>query len=78
MRDGEVQKVPYMCVIGRREADENTVALRSRGAGKKQDIMSSDAFIARVLQEIAERTLAIPDDVVAAATDAAAQPVATT
>ena len=78
VRDGEVQKVPYMCVIGRREADENTVALRSRGAGKKQDIMSSDAFIARVLQEIADRTLAIPDDVVAAATDAAAQPVATT
>ena len=83
VREGEVQKVPYMCVIGRREADENTVALRSRGAGKKQDIMSADAFIDRVLHEIADRTLAIPADVVAAATDAAAsaataQPEATT
>jgi threonyl-tRNA synthetase len=78
VREGEVEKVPYMCVIGRREADENTVALRSRGAGKKQDIMSSDAFIARVLHEIADRTLAIPADVVAAATDAAGQPEATT
>ncbi len=85
VREGEVNKVPYMCVIGRREADENTVALRSRGAGKKQDIMSADAFIARVLHEIADRTLAIPADVVAAATDAAAgsgaaagQPEATT
>lgn len=78
VREGEVNKVPYMCVIGRREADEHTVALRSRGAGKKQDIMSADAFIARVLHEIADRTLAIPDDVVAAAADAAVQPESTT
>ena len=82
VREGEVNKVPYMCVIGRREADEHTVALRSRGAGKKQDIMSVDAFIARVRHEIADRTLAIPADVVAAATNAAAvpteQPEATT
>lgn len=71
VREGEVNKVPYMCVIGRREAEEDTVALRSRGAGKKQDIMSSDAFVARVLREIADRTLAIPAEVLAAATDAA-------
>lgn len=74
VREGEVGKVPYMCVIGRREAEEDTVALRSRGAGKKQEIMSSDAFVARVLREIADRTLAIPAEVIAAATDAAVQP----
>ena len=74
VREGEVNKVPYMCVIGRREAEEDTVALRSRGAGKKQEIMSSDAFVARVLREIADRTLAIPAEVLAAATDAAVQP----
>ena len=74
VREGEVNKVPYMCVIGRREAEEDTVALRSRGAGKKQEIMSSDAFVARVLREIADRTLAIPAEVIAAATDAAVQP----
>ena len=74
VREGEVGKVPYMCVIGRREAEEDTVALRSRGAGKKQDIMASDAFVARVLREIADRTLTIPADVIAAATDAAVQP----
>lgn len=74
VREGEVNKVPYMCVIGRREAEEDTVALRSRGAGKKQEIMSSDAFVARVLREIVDRTLTIPAEVIAAATDAAVQP----
>jgi threonyl-tRNA synthetase len=58
VREGEVEKIPYMCVIGRREAEEQTVALRSRGAGKKQDILTQDAFVARVLEEI--RTRALP------------------
>jgi threonyl-tRNA synthetase len=52
IREGEMAKVPYMCVIGKREADENTVALRVRGTGKKQEIVSADAFLARVTEEI--------------------------
>lgn len=65
VREGEVEKIPYMCVIGRREAEEQTVALRSRGAGKKQDILTQDAFVARVLEEI--RTRALPVAAVAPA-----------
>ena len=63
IREGEVGKVPYMCVIGRREADENTVALRTRGAGKKQDMLTIDAFVERILHEIRTRALvpAAPD-----------------
>jgi threonyl-tRNA synthetase len=57
IREGEVQKVPYMCVIGRREAEERTVALRTRGAGSKQDVMPQSAFLARVLDEIRTRAL---------------------
>jgi threonyl-tRNA synthetase len=57
IREGEVQKVPYMCVIGRREAEENTVALRTRGAGKKQDVMTVAAFVARLTEEILTRAL---------------------
>ncbi len=57
VREGEVQKVPYMCVIGRREADEGTVALRVRGAGRKQEILPADAFIARVREEVRTRAL---------------------
>ncbi|MCA2984911.1 MAG: threonine--tRNA ligase [Gemmatimonas sp.] len=59
VREGEVEKVPYMCVLGRREAEEHTVALRARGAGKKQEILSQDAFVARVLEEIRTRALAV-------------------
>jgi len=57
VREGEIQKVPYMCVIGRREAEEDTVALRTRGAGKKQDMLTADAFVERVLHEIRTRAL---------------------
>ena len=50
IREGEVAKIPYMCVIGKREADEDSVALRVRGTGKKQEISREfDAFIARVV-----------------------------
>ena len=59
VRDGEVMKVPYMAVIGRREAEAGTVAVRVRGAGKKQSIVSVTEFIARVAAESRSRTLAL-------------------
>jgi len=57
IRDGEVMRVPYMAVIGKREADSGMVALRIRGAGKKQDIISVDDFVSRVAREKQERAL---------------------
>jgi threonyl-tRNA synthetase len=58
IRDGEIMKVPYMAVVGKREAESGTIALRTRGVGKKQDVLSLDAFIARVQEEIRTRALA--------------------
>lgn len=72
VREGEVEKIPYMCVIGRREAEEQTVALRSRGAGKKQDILSQGAFVARVLEEIRTRALPVAPAAPAAPAEATA------
>jgi threonyl-tRNA synthetase len=57
IREGEVQKVPYMAVIGQREAESDSLALRVRGAGKKQEIMGVDAFLARVGEEVRSRAL---------------------
>jgi threonyl-tRNA synthetase len=57
IREGEVTKVPYMAVVGKREAESGTVALRVRGAGKKQDIVPVDEFIARVVREKETRAL---------------------
>jgi threonyl-tRNA synthetase len=59
IRDAEMLKVPYMAVIGQREMDQGTVAVRARGAGRKQEIMPADAFLDRLRGEIASRTLAV-------------------
>ncbi|HVE79863.1 MAG TPA: threonine--tRNA ligase, partial [Gemmatimonadaceae bacterium] len=57
IRDAEVMKVPYMAVVGKREAEAGTVAVRARGAGKKQEVVLVDAFVARVREEIRSRAL---------------------
>ncbi len=56
IREAELQKVPYMAVIGQREADAGTVAVRARGAGKKQEVVGVDDFIERLRDEAARRT----------------------
>jgi threonyl-tRNA synthetase len=58
IREAELMKVPYMAVIGKREAESGTVAVRTRGAGKKQDVMPVADFIQRVRGEISSRALA--------------------
>lgn len=57
VRDGEVHKIPYMAVVGRREAEADSVAVRVRGAGKKQEIMTVADFAARLEDELASRAL---------------------
>ncbi len=57
IREGEVAKVPYLAVIGQREAEADTVAVRTRGAGNKQEVMPVDAFIARLVEDTARRAL---------------------
>jgi threonyl-tRNA synthetase len=57
IREAELLKVPYMAVLGRREAESGTVAVRTRGAGKKQDVVAINEFIERVRIEIASRAL---------------------
>jgi threonyl-tRNA synthetase len=57
IRDGEIMKVPYMAVLGKREAEAGQVAIRVRGAGKKQEFVSVDEFTARLVDEIRTRAL---------------------
>ena len=52
IREGEMQKVPYMAVIGQREAESDSLALRVRGAGKKQEVMPVAAFLERIGGEV--------------------------
>lgn len=57
IRDAELHKVPYMAVVGEREAEAGTVAVRRRGAGRKQVVMERKAFQEQVLEEIRTRAL---------------------
>jgi len=57
IREGEVGKVPYMAIVGQREAESDSLALRVRGAGKKQEVMPVDAFLARIVEEVRTRAL---------------------
>ena len=57
IREGEMAKVPFMAVVGQREADAGTVAVRTRGAGNKQEILPLADFQARLVADIAARAL---------------------
>jgi threonyl-tRNA synthetase len=57
IREGETQKIPYMAVVGQREVEADSVAVRARGAGKKQEVMTLDAFLERVLREARDKAL---------------------
>jgi threonyl-tRNA synthetase len=54
-------KVPYLAVIGKREAEGDTVAINVRGAGKEQKPapVAVDEFIQRVLSESRSRSLTL-------------------
>jgi threonyl-tRNA synthetase len=57
IREGEVMKVPYMAVIGQREIESGSVAVRVRGRGKKQEILTVERFVARLADEVRTRDL---------------------
>jgi threonyl-tRNA synthetase len=57
IREGEVQKVPYMAVVGQREAESDSLALRVRGAGKKQEVMPVSTFLERIQEEVRSRSM---------------------
>jgi threonyl-tRNA synthetase len=57
IREAELMKVPYTVVIGKREAEAGTLAVRERGAGKKQEILPVEEFAARTKQAIETRAL---------------------
>jgi threonyl-tRNA synthetase len=51
IREGQVQKVPYMLVVGDKEVEDGTIALRKRGEGDKGTV-AFDTFVEDLLKEI--------------------------
>lgn len=54
IREAQMQKVPYMLVIGDKEAEQNVVAVRSRSEGDL-GTMTFEAFVDRLNGEIASK-----------------------
>jgi threonyl-tRNA synthetase len=58
IRVAQMQKVPYMLVVGEKEAAAGTVAVRRRSGGD-QPVMSIDELVAMVKEQISTRALAL-------------------
>jgi threonyl-tRNA synthetase len=54
IRDAQLQKIPYMLVVGEREAQEGTVSLRKR-SGEEVKALAIERFLAEVTAEIRTR-----------------------
>lgn len=55
IRELSLRKLPYILVVGEKEAQTGTVSVRARG-GENLGVMSLDAFIERISTENRERT----------------------
>ena len=53
IRDNEIKRVPYMVVVGEKEAADGLVAMRKQGGGE-QATMTKEEFVARINAEVVE------------------------
>ncbi len=56
IREAETQKIPYLVIVGAKEEENKTVALRQRGQGDLGEISVSE-LVARLKKEIESRSL---------------------
>ena len=54
VREGQLQRIPYMLVVGDKEAAEGTVSVRARKEGRG-GVMSAEQFIENITAEVAAR-----------------------
>ena len=56
LREAQLEKIPYMLVVGDKEAEEGTVSVRKRGFGD-QGSMAADDFIKLCLEDIETKVI---------------------
>ena len=56
IREAELERVPYMLILGKKEAEEGIVSIRRRG-NKENDVMSLEEFVTKLLKEIEEKEI---------------------
>jgi len=60
VREAQLQKVPYVLVVGDKEAEAGSVAVRDRGGNEKRGV-PLEAFVARAVDESKSRALETAD-----------------
>ena len=61
IREAQLEKVPYMLVIGEKEVENNTIAVRSRDLGDLGS-MKKEEVIEKFVKEIAEKKIITPKE----------------
>ena len=58
IREHAMQKVPFLLVVGDKEAEANKVNVRTRGKEKTEDLPTAD-FVEKIRKLIAEKSAAL-------------------
>ena len=54
IREGTLEKIPYLLIVGEKEQTENTVSVRSRKHG--ESVLSVDELVEKIITEIKEKS----------------------
>ena len=56
IREAELERVPYMLILGKKEVEEKVLSIRRRG-NKENEVMDSERFVTKLLKEIEEKEI---------------------
>ena len=56
IREAELERVPYMLILGKKEVEEKVLSIRRRG-NKENEVMYLDGFVTKLLKEIEEKEI---------------------
>ena len=56
IREAELERVPYMLILGKKEVEEKVLSIRRRG-NKENDVMDLERFVTKLLKEIEEKEI---------------------
>ena len=56
IREAELERVPYMLTLGKKEVEEKVLSIRRRG-NKENEVMDLERFVTKLLKEIEEKEI---------------------
>ena len=56
IREAELERVPYMLILGKKEVEEKVLSIRRRG-NKENEVMDLGRFVTKLLKEIEEKEI---------------------